>query len=479
VLVLSLAWQAPAPVIAQEACGDFAVAVAPQTPGQPLSDNVVSLLTPEGELSSGDSIEPLTVTPSSKSGVALVRSLGGIYGLMDVATGGIRSVQIPENDQPRLSETFPTIRNAAAAEFMLLAELPHAVWLVDLATGDAVDLATLGEDGPRFIDSAAISPDGKWLIYSAQEEAFLISLETPGELAPLDSEPILPYPGFDEQSDVMYAVDGDLQVSIRSLDPETGTRADLFVTPSARVMPIQHSTQILLLDGDELLAFAEGAMPPTTLFEFEGDISRVLTDTTGAHMLIGDNVDDTVTWHWVDTTTGTQNELTELENMAPFATGMARDTVLFVPTVLIGPGVPGAPYRTLDLTTGAVATALEQDSDDVWQVLPGGDRAGRYMIVNAVSPGSGRLWLIDNRAGTATQIATSTGNARAAVSPDGCQLAVSIYDTIGEGRTSSVTVTSLVDGSTTMQIPDALLLGWADVPANNQREKALALEERG
>jgi hypothetical protein len=65
VLVLSLAWQAPAPVIAQEACGDFAVAVAPQTPGQPLSDNVVSLLTPEGELSSGDSIEPLTVTPSS------------------------------------------------------------------------------------------------------------------------------------------------------------------------------------------------------------------------------------------------------------------------------------------------------------------------------------------------------------------------------------------------------------------------------
>ena len=52
-LVLALAWQAPASTIAQGACGEFAVAVAPQTPGQPLSDNVVSLMTPDGELVSG------------------------------------------------------------------------------------------------------------------------------------------------------------------------------------------------------------------------------------------------------------------------------------------------------------------------------------------------------------------------------------------------------------------------------------------
>lgn len=463
VLVLALAWLAPVPAIAQDACGEFAVAVAPQTPGHPLSDNVVSLMTPADELSSGDFAEPLTVEPSPKPGVALVRSLGGIYGLMDVATGEIKPLQIPEEDQPRLTDVFPTVQNAARSDFMLLAEIPHAVWLVELSTGDAVDLTTLGSEDSHFIDSAAISPDGKWVIFSLQDEGFLISLETPGEPTPIDSEPILPFPAFDDQSDVIYGVDSDLLVSIRSLDPETGERTDLAAAPDVRLMPIQLSQQLLLLGENELLTYEVGAMTPRTLFEWQGDIATVRADTTGTHLLIGDEIGDTVTWHWIDIATGAQTELVDLAGMVPMTAGQKRDAVLFAPTVRIGPGVPGAPYRTLDLTTGSVATALEQDSDDVWQVTPGGDDAGRYTIVNAVSPGSGRLWLIDNQTGTATQIGTSTGNAKAVVSPDGCQLAVSIYDTIGEGRTSSVTVASLVDGTTLESIPDALLLGWAAV----------------
>ena len=462
-LVLALAWQAPASTMAQGACGEFAVAVAPQTPGQPLSDNVVSLMTPDGELASGTFEEPTTVTPSPKPGVALLRSLGGVFSLMDVATGEVRPLQIPEDDQPRISETFPTIQNAAVADFMLLAALPYSVWLVDLATGDALDLATLREDGPDFIDSAAISPDGKWLIYSVQDEAFLISLETPGDPAPLDTGRILAYPRFDDQSNVIYAVAGDPLVSIRSLEPKTGSRTDLFVTPGARLMLMQRSPHIMLLDGDALISFPDGATTPTTLFEFEGDISGILTDTAGAHLLIGDDVDDMIAWYWVETATGRQTEIPELEGMVPSGPGQTRDAVLFMPTVLIGPGVPGASYKTFDLTTGVVQSVLEQDADDIWQVLPSGDDQGRYVVVNAVSPGRGRVWLIDVQGGTATHIGASAGNVTAVVSPDGCQVAVGTFDTIGEGRTSSVTVTSLVDGSTTLQIPDAILLGWSGV----------------
>jgi hypothetical protein len=152
--------------------------------------------------------------------------------------------------------------------------------------------------------------------------------------------------------------------------------------------------------------------------------------------------------------------------MTPNVTTSRRDTVTFSPTVRIGPGVPGAPYRTFDLNTGTVSIAMEQDSDDVYQAKPAGDSDGRYTIVNAVSPGSGRIWLINSQSGSATQIATSPGNADARVSPDGCQLAVAIYNTVGEGRTSTVTVTSLIDGTSVMTVPDALLLGWAEVAAN-------------
>src|SRR5690606_31566650 len=112
--------------------------------------------------------------------------------------------------------------------------------------------------------------------------------------------------------------------------------------------------------------------------------------------------------------------------------------------------------------TGNTVTVLEQDSEDVYQVRPAGDDAGRFSVVNAVTPGFGRTWLVDAMRGTAELVATSTGNAGARASPDGCQLAVAVFDIVGEGRTSTVTVTSLVDGSPVATIPNALLLGWAE-----------------
>lgn len=263
VLALALAMAGPAPSIAQDACGDYAVAVAPQEPGRPLSENVISLVTSNDELAAGVFEEPLTVSPSPKSGVALVRSLGGIFALLDVVSGAITPLQIPEEDQRALSANSPTTQNAAVSEFMLLSGIPNAVWLVDLTTGDALDLTTLEDDGNRFIEAAEISPDGKWLIYFSQDEGFLISLETPGEPEPIDTEPLLPYPSFDLNSDVVYAVQGDLLVSIRSLDPATGARTELGVLGSARFLPLHQGPHLLIIDGSELLKLEAGASAPS------------------------------------------------------------------------------------------------------------------------------------------------------------------------------------------------------------------------
>jgi hypothetical protein len=460
-LALALTWQAPAPAIAQDACGDYAVAIAPQPPGQPLSENIVSLMTADGELASGAFEEPLTVEPSPKQGVALVRSLGGIFGLMDVASGEISPLQIPDVEQRSLTATFSTIRNAPKSDFMLLSEIPNAVWLVDLSSGDALDLTTLGGEDMRFIESAQISPDGGWLIFFAQDGGFLISLKTPGDPTPIISEPMLPFPSFDANSDVIYAVQAGGAVSIRSLEPETGTHTQLAFTPSARLLPLDLAAQLIVIADSSLLALEDGSAP-VTLFQWQGDPEAILSNEAGTHLLVSDERDGATRWYQIEVTTGATRELHELENLSPITSASRRNSVLFAPTVRTGEGVPGAPYRTVDLTTGAIATVLEQDSEEVWQAIAAGDDAGRYMLVNAVSPGSGRLWLIDTQAGTAAQIGTSSGNAKAVVSPDGCQVAVSNYDTSGEGRISSVTVSSLVDGTTILTLPDALLLGWAD-----------------
>jgi hypothetical protein len=463
ILALVLAWQAPAPAIAQDACGTFAVATAPQPVGHPLSDNVITLTTAEGEHVEGAFEEPRTVEPSPKASVALVRSLGGVFGLMDVRSGAVTPLSIPEDEQPMLTSTYPAIRNAQSSDFMLLSSGPDQVWLVELTSGDALNLAELGDDGPKFLDTAQVSPDGKWVIYSAQNEGFLISLETPGEPEPIDSQPLLPFPSFDRDNRVVYGVGEDGNATIRTLDPATGMRTDLADAHGVRIIPIRQGGPLLLVEDRTLLVLDDGDSAPRALYEWTDAPSGVVTNTAGTHLLVSDVANDVRSWHWVEIASGISVEIPELTEMTPVITSPVANSVTFAPAVRIGPGTPGTPYRSIDLSTGVVATPLMQDSDEVYQAHPAGDLAGRYTIVNAVSPGQGRIWIIDSQQGTATQIASSPGNAEARVSPDGCQLAVSIYTTIGEGRTSTVTVTSMQDGSTPLTIPDALLLGWAAV----------------
>lgn len=463
-LMLALDWPASMPSVAQDACGAFAVATAPQQIGHPLSDNAVMLSTSAGEGAPVGFEEPRTVEPSPKRGVALVRSLGGIYALMDIATGAMTPLAIPEADQPRVMTTYATIRNASQADFMLMTSGPDAVWLVDLSSGDAVELTNLPDDGSSIIESASISPNGDWLIYFARDAGYLLSLETPGLPQPIDSNPILAFPGFDEESNVIYGVGEGENTTIRSLEPATGERTDLVKAPGVRIVPLRQGGPTFLMNASVLMVLDPGADEPRVVFEWQGEPSSVMVDAAGAHLLVADELGEQK-WFWVDLDSGSRASLPDLAGMTPVGAATIRDSVLFAPTAKVTPGNPGAPYRTFDLATGTVTTVLEQDSDDVYQARAAGDDAGRFSIVNAVSPGSGRVWLVDSLNGTAELVATSTGNADARVSPDGCQLAVAVFDTVGEGRTSTVTVVSLIDGAPLLTIPNALLLGWAETNA--------------
>ncbi len=462
-LFLALAGQASAPTMAQSVCGSYAVATAPQPPGHPLSDNVITLNSAVGTITQGDFPEPRTVEPSPKPGVALARSLGGVYALMDIETGAITPIRIPDDEQARISPTDPTISNAPESDFLLLAGGPTSVWLVDLSSGDALDLTTLDESGEQLVDTAAISPDGDWLLTFHGQAGSLISLRTSTDPMTIDREPLLPFPSFDAQNNVLYAVSTGESATLRSLDPRSGVRTTLATVPGQPTLARTNGSPTLLVGNTELAVMSPGASTLEPLFSWTNGPGAVLTNEDGTQLLVSDNSEEGPKWFLIDVASGAGREIHELAKLAPLIRSARADAVLFTPIPPVGPGRPGTPYYSFDFASGQVKSPLLQDSDQVYRVDVAGDDAGRYTIVNAVAPGQGRVWLIDNAIGIATEIATSTGNASARVSPDGCQLAVAVYDTVGEGRTSDVTVTSLVDGTTTMTIPDALLLGWAAV----------------
>ncbi len=465
VLALILAWQIPFPAIAQAPeCGSYAVAVAPQPVGHPLTDFEIRLIDPTGETARVPFDQPGDVTPSPRPGVALLRSLGGIHALLDTTSGAVLPVQIPADQQPLIRPSTPRIRNAPVSDFMLLAGDSGSIWLVDLTSGEAVDLAESLPDLTQ-VDSASISPDGSSLLVFGGDTGILISLETPGAPIPIASEPILPFPGFsDDSRSIFYATpDGDGGATIRSLDLATGARTDLGIAQDVATFETNPGGPALAFDVHTLRALQPGATVTTPIFSWSGTLAGLYFDTGGRHLLIGDEVDALTHWYWIDTQTGDSQPLPDLDRLLPLASGPAQDSMLFLPSAASGPGTSGTPYRALDLTTGTVTTVLTQDSSEVWEAMAGGDSSGRYALINAVSPGSGRMWLVDTAAGTAAQIGTSSGNVSARVSPDGCQVATDIFDTIGEGRTSAVTVTSLIDGSTVVTAPDSLLLGWAQI----------------
>lgn len=470
-LALVLAWQFPAPAIGQQgSCKPAMVAVAPQQPGNPLTGDIVQLVDTGSTVMEVPFVQPKLVLQSPRAGTAIVRSLGNLHSLLDVTSGAITPIQIPLDDQLDLSSSAPSVRNASQSDFMLFANHPETIWLVDLRNGQARELSSFLPD-QQAVEAASISPGGQTLLIYSQNRAYIVSLATPDLVIPLDSEPVLAYPGFSaDGTAVLYAtVDANRTATVHSLDLDSGIRADLGTAPNATAFDANQGDLPLIIDRTSLRVLRPGDAVSTRVFSWTGANAGLIADTSGRHLLVGDEFEGRTHWFWIDLSSGQSQEATALEGMAPLMNDPIQDATLFISDAAQGPGTPGVPYRTIDLVTGTVATPLIQDSSEVWMASAAGDNAGRYFFVNAVSPGAGRMWLVDTADGTATLIGTSSGNLSARVSPDGCHLATAVFDTLGEGRTSTVSVTSLQDGSTSFTLPNTILLGWAELPATVTR----------
>ncbi len=466
---LILALSASAPAVAQETgCRSYSIAVAPQPAGHPLPDDVVQLFDGTGKHLEAPFAQPAGATPSPRSGVTILRSLGGIYSLLDTSSGIVTSLAIPENEQPRLASTGFDIQNASEADYLLLTNGSGSVWMVDLTSGDAQNLSTLFPDA-GFIESAAFSPDGKTLLVYTGNMGYIVSPSAPGIPQPLAQEPVLRVPGFSADGQTIFFATGrpGATATIHSYDPATSTYAELGSFDQAVLFLAHMGNPLLAMDARDLMAFSPDDPTPRSIFTWEGVPIAPISDVSGRFLLVGDEVSRTTHWYRVDTESGTAQHVVELDGLAPLVQSRVQDSFVFFGEDVSGPGTPDTPYRTFDLVTGDSATPLTQDSNEVWSLRLAGDANGRYALVNAVSPGFGRMWLIDARAGTAASIGTSTGNIFASISPDGCQLAVDVFDTAGEGRTSIVTGTSLTGGAA-ITIPDALLLGWAETARDSR-----------
>lgn len=451
---------------AQNACGEFAVAVAVQPPGKPLTNDQIALDLDGQPVGAFDFQQPRSVRPTSLPGVSIVRSLGGRIALLDPSFDELIEVNIPAEQQPLIVDRSRTLTNPDGLSVMLLGDDAGHAWLVDLTSGAAIDLLSLDSLSTR-IESAALDPTGAWLLYQSNSGANVLHLTAGSKPVPLDSGTVLPGAHIaPDGSTIRYAVgDSGGSVAIRAFDPMTGQRNEIgLVSGVQSLLPVPTDRVLASTARSIGTVTANGSLD--TVVETRGTVTASWWDPAVAHLLLQAGSDDASTYWWVDMEVGRAVQVSDLDGSIPITeSGATSSAVLFAPTSNGSTGTPGAPYRLLDLETGSLETLLVQDSREVWSARAAGDAAGRFAVVQAVSPGSGRLWLVDSAERTVVPIGSSTGNVDGAVSADGCRLAIWTYDTLGEGRVSHVEVRSLVDGQDVAVIPDSVLLGWAEVPA--------------
>jgi hypothetical protein len=448
---------------AQLSCGNFAVATALQTAGKPLPDEEVMITSMDGgEIARASFAQATGVTPSTLPGYGIVHSYGREIAVFDVDSQTITPVDLGEEVNGLLEEPF--FLSPADSPFMIFGDVTFQdAYLLDVRSGEAVAISTLVEDARTFV-SGSIASTGDMLLVSSGFNAYLVPLENPTEVSLADPSVPTRDPAFtaDGQA-VIYTTGSEISMEIRSQDLVGGQPTDLGTTSELGRLVVLPNDDLLLIhhDGIGLQRAAEGTRREYRGLAGEVSAAFVSPDRHFAAVYAEDG--DERIWTLIDLSTSSATPLQESNGRLPGGFPGEQRWLIFPPTEIPGAGVPGATYLSLDLQTGTVSSLLAQDSSEVYQFASAGDSAGRFALVNAVSPGIGRLWLLDAESGTGNLVGQSTGNILGQVAPDGCHLAIGTFDTIGEGRQGSVQIYSLPDMTPGPALPDSILLGWVEL----------------
>ncbi|MEZ4498577.1 MAG: hypothetical protein R2839_00640 [Thermomicrobiales bacterium] len=449
-------------------CAPLAVATAPQTPGQPLTADEVVLTGVNGEERARAVFsQPLQVTPSTVPGRSIVRSLGNVYGVLALPdSGGSAATITPidilagENTVQRGGPAFLVPEDSRFDLFHDPAAL--SAYLVDIVSGDGLALSEL-VDGSGTIVSAAVAPGDRWLATWTGRTIILADL-TSGSLTDLSTDDEeLGAPSFSDAGSGLYFLrrGADNQAKIVLHNLASGTETQLGNT-GAWFWLRHFPGDILIAQNPEgLYRVPLDGSAPIALLSLNAEMRPRMIDPQGQKLLVEIRASDAPKWVLVDLTGAGGFEMPDLTGLYLPSADPQASWALLLPQEGSQQGVPGAPYTTIDLATGATTTVLTQDSDATYLFEAATGSNGQFSLVRSLSTAVGRLWLIDAQQGIAELIASSPGGAAGVLSPDGCYLAYGVFDTIGEGRQGNVEVIDLHTRQVTTTITDAILLGWA------------------
>ena len=451
--------------VSNPGCGEWAVATAPLPPGSPLVDNEVVLTRPDGgQVMTIPFEQPASVSPATLEERSLIRSLGGEYGLLNSTTGRVTMLEFPGADPGGVGHDSYLSFESSGVRYHLFGDpVSLAGYLVDLQTGESLALADLTDDA-KFVLRGAVSADDQWLTFYTGRQSYLVRLSANGQAAPVDEENT----GF-----AAFAEDSRVLVFQRETGSET-TEIVARILQSGKeqiVAPSDKWSGVATMSGDVVLAWRKGHIvrvwpdgaEPVPIIAGSGDLYPMMVDPLGEYLLVWQPEDERDAWHLASLDGTGAIELRELEGMSVLLHSRMAGWALFAADPAPMQGTSGTPYLSLDLTTGNVTTLLTQDGDDIYTSRLSASADGRYELVQSISTARGRLWLLDAAAGTSTLVAESTGNVAGALTPDGCFLATSSFDALGEGRQGSVEVIDLKSGEVATTITDAVLLGWASL----------------
>jgi hypothetical protein len=451
----------------ETACDRLLLATSPLPPGSPLIGNEITIRqVSTAAVTSFPWTQPGFVMPLELPGMALARSLGGLYAVIDTVEMSVHDLDFPGVGMGEITHDHPKFTGSRGTRFVLFGAGPGKVgFLVDLQERTTRTLADFVPPGHPVVRAEVATGDQRLLLETGSS-IFLVDLPPQeGVRTPISESRSWDGRFSADGAALAYLEESESDdVSICSIGAASGTSIGRSKPGSWQGLPALPAGAIFAIrDARSLhrIESLEGGIS-TLPVEFPDGAWEPHASTADANRVVArSGAGNDVRWALVDFETGSATTLDPTQGLAAARPDQPVDWFLFAPSLDEESGMAGAPYLLLELTSGTLQPILQQDGPSIYSLASGSRDFGRYHLVQSVATAQSRLWLIDGVTGTADLIGVSTGNVPGVLSPGGCYLAINEFDALGEGRQGHVLVIDLATPQPVAEVLDSVLLGWA------------------